>query len=92
MQRSKQTNIKFIGANGQISLGKENAGKMVSIETIEDNVWVIKVGQFMPEAQDWIYQDNGIQRLENAFKCAEKHKPQDNFDKLVRKLQNDDKN
>lgn len=34
MQHSKQQNIKFIGSNGQISLGKENAGKMVSIEHV----------------------------------------------------------
>jgi hypothetical protein len=43
--------IKIIGNNGQISLGKEFAGKMVSIERLDNGNWLIKAGEFVPDSQ-----------------------------------------
>jgi hypothetical protein len=34
--------IKTIGASGQISLGKQYAGRTVTVEQVEDGVWLIK--------------------------------------------------
>lgn len=38
--------IKVIATNGQISLGKEHAGKTVLIELVKPGIWIIKVGKF----------------------------------------------
>ena len=35
--------IKTIGSNGQISLGKEHAGKSVLVDEVEPGVWVVKI-------------------------------------------------
>ena len=85
-------NIKYIGMNGQISLGKENAGKMVSIEHTTENVWIIRAGKFMPDSQQWLYHDDGLQRLNKALTHALKRPPEDNFEMLAKDLCNDDKN
>jgi hypothetical protein len=46
--------VKVIGANGQISLGKEFAGKMVVIDQISDGTWIIKSGEFIPDSEKWL--------------------------------------
>lgn len=45
-----QTQIKTIGASGQISLGKEYAGRHVIIEEIEEGVWLIKTASIIPDS------------------------------------------
>ena len=50
--------VKAIGVNGQLSLGKEFVGKMVLIEQLENGIWIIKCGKFVPDAEKWLYQDS----------------------------------
>ncbi|MFN0103611.1 MAG: hypothetical protein ACKV2U_16160 [Bryobacteraceae bacterium] len=45
--------IKTIGASGQISLGKENAGRTVTVEEVERGVWVIQTARVIPENEMW---------------------------------------
>ena len=80
---SAHTQVKVIGANGQISLGKSFAGKMVLIEQIEEGTWIIKSGDFVPDSEKWIYQADHLKKLETALKWAEKNKPSDNFDQIL---------
>ncbi len=40
-----------VASNGQISIGKEWAGKHIVIETVSDSVLVIKSGSFTPDNQ-----------------------------------------
>jgi len=40
-----------VGSNGQISLGKEFAGKMVLIDQVDDGTWIIKSGEFVPDSK-----------------------------------------
>ena len=86
---SGQHQVKMIGANGQVSLGKEFAGKMVLIDQLNEGTWIIKVGKFVPDAEKWLYQNNHIEKLDRALEWAEKHKPVDNFKQLVKKIEND---
>lgn len=76
--------VKVIGANGQVSLGKEFAGKMILVEQINKGTWIIKSGEFIPDSEKWLYQNNQISRLEEALEWTEKNKPKDNFDKLAK--------
>ena len=42
--------VKQVGASGQISLGKEFAGRTVVIDSSTPGVWVIKTAQTIPTA------------------------------------------
>ena len=44
-----KTSVKVIGSNGQISLGKEFAGRQVLVEEREAGVWMIRTAVVIPE-------------------------------------------
>ena len=48
--------IKQIGASGQISLGKEFAGRTVLINNPEPGVWLIKTAQTIPDSELLLHQ------------------------------------
>lgn len=85
MTQSQQ--VKMIGTNGQVSLGKEFAGKMVLIEQVDNGTWIIKSGEFIPDSEKWLYQGDSLSRLEKAAKWNEKNKPVDNFDRLIKRME-----
>ena len=47
--------IKTIGTSGQISLGKVHAGRTVTVEEVEQGVWVIKTAQVIPDNELWLH-------------------------------------
>jgi hypothetical protein len=81
--------VKVIGNNGQVSLGKEFAGKMVLIDQINEGTWIIKSGAFMPDTEKWLHQEPHRQKLDQALKWAEKNEPVDNFDELAKNIAHD---
>jgi len=74
--------IKTIGANGQISLGKEYAGKSVLVDEIEPGVWIVKVGQFIPDSERWLHEPPTQRKLDEAIAWAEATPPTDNVAEL----------
>jgi len=48
--------IRIIGSSGQISLGKEFAGRHVLIDQVEPGMWLLKVGSFVPDSERWLQQ------------------------------------
>jgi len=81
--------IKAIGTNGQLSLGKAFAGQQVIIDQIDEGTWIIKTGQFIPHSEQWLHIGKHGAKLDKAIEWAEKHKPVDNFDKIARDLEKD---
>ena len=80
--------IKVVGANGQISLGKEFAGKTVMVDQTGEGTWVIHAGKFIPDSEKWLYADpKTLAKLEKALDWAEKHEPIDNFDVLMKEFE-----
>jgi hypothetical protein len=67
--------IKTIGRSGQISLGKEFAGRHVLIDEIEPGVWMLKVGRFIPENEAWLHQEPANSELDEAVAWAETNPP-----------------
>ena len=59
--------IKQVGASGQISLGKEFAGRTVVVDIREPGVWVIKTAQTIPDSELWLYQPEAAARLDRAM-------------------------
>jgi hypothetical protein len=81
--------VKTIGASGQISLGKENAGRMVTVEQVEEGVWIVKAGQFVPDNERWLHTPEMKGKLSRAIAWAGKTPPKDTdlneMEKRVRK-------
>jgi hypothetical protein len=55
--------VKRVGTSGQISLGKEFAGRTVLIESTEPGVWLIKTARTIPDAELWLHQPEAANRL-----------------------------
>ena len=45
--------VKSIGESGQISLGKEFAGRQVLIESPAKGVWIIRTATITPDHESW---------------------------------------
>ena len=78
--------IKRVGASGQISLGKEYAGKTVLIESSEPGVWVIKTAQTIPDSELWLHQPDQAVRLDRALKAMDQPAEATDLDALERHL------
>ena len=66
MKAPKQV-IKQVGASGQISLGKEFAGRTVVVDSSQPGVWVIKTAQTIPDSELWLHQPEAADRLDRAM-------------------------
>ncbi|MCA1581625.1 MAG: hypothetical protein LC796_09605, partial [Acidobacteria bacterium] len=69
------TAVKTIGASGQIALGKQYAGRHVRIDEIEEGVWIVKLGDFVPDSERWIHEPEASRSLDDAVRWAEKTPP-----------------
>jgi len=67
--------IKSIGSSGQISLGKEHAGRQVLIETPEPGVWVIRTATVIPDNENWVHKPTVKKDLAAALAWARKTPP-----------------
>jgi hypothetical protein len=65
--------VKTIGASGQISIGKQYAGRTVTVEEVDDGVWVIKTARVIPENEMWLHQPAEREKLDRAIAWAEKN-------------------
>lgn len=64
--------IKSIGSSGQISLGKEYAGRQVLVETPEPGVWVIRTATVVPDNEKWLHTPAIKKDLSSALAWAQK--------------------
>ena len=79
--------VKTIGSSGQISLGKEYAGRTVAVEEVEQGVWLVKAVRVIPENELWLHTPTASRTLSQAIKWAERHPPKkSDLDALERKL------
>ena len=62
--------VKTIGQSGQLSLGKEYAGRTVVVDSPEEGVWVIKTAQVIPDNELWLHQEPAKSKLEAGLKWA----------------------
>jgi hypothetical protein len=76
MQRASErttSQLKRIGPSGQIALGKEFAGRTAVVEEVEPGVWMVKLGQFIPDSERWLWQSHVQSSLERAEAYAASH-------------------
>lgn len=65
--------VKTIGSSGQISLGKQFAGRTVTVEQVEDGVWLVKAALVIPEKELWLHTPEMSKKLTKAIHWAEEH-------------------
>jgi hypothetical protein len=83
----KSVDVKTIGSSGQISLGKQFAGRTVTVEQVEDGVWLVKAARVIPENELWLHTPEMSKTLTQAIRWADEHPAEESdLDALERKL------
>ena len=81
--------IKVIGANGQISLGKQFAGRQVLVEEQEPGVWLVRTATVIPDNERWLHEPQAAADLVRALDWAKANPPRDtDVDAVIGKLAN----
>ncbi|MEI2769705.1 MAG: hypothetical protein V9G98_02850 [Candidatus Competibacter sp.] len=65
--------IKTVGQSGQIALGKAYAGRHVLMDELEPGVWLVKLGEFIPDSERWLHAPDVKADLDEAIAWAESH-------------------
>ena len=69
--------VKVIGASGQISLGKQYAGRTVLMEQVDEGVWLLKIAHVIPDNELWMHTEPGKHRVDQAIAWAEANSAQE---------------
>ena len=76
--------VRKVSSKSQITLPKEFAGKMVSIEKLTEGVIQIKTGQFIPDSERIFHTEKYKKRLNKFDKWMDKHDPEEsNLNELL---------
>ena len=81
--------VKVVGTNGQISLGKQFAGRQVLIEEQEPGVWLVRTATVVPDNESWLHQPKAAADMQNAIQWAQTNEPTDSkLDATIKRLKN----
>jgi hypothetical protein len=69
--------VKVVGANGQISLGKQFAGRQVLVEEQETGVWLIRTATVIPDNERWLHGAQAASDLSRALEWSKRHPASD---------------
>jgi hypothetical protein len=84
---SSPSSLKVVGTNGQISLGKQFAGRQVLVEEREPGVWLVRTATVVPDNESWLHQSNAGVDLQKALSWAQDNAPSDaSVDAVIKKL------
>jgi hypothetical protein len=67
--------VKSVGASGQMSLGKEFAGRQVLVESPAKRVWIIRTATIISDHEEWLPEAQTKSRLKKAVAWAQKNPP-----------------
>lgn len=71
------SSVKVVGANGQISLGKQFAGRQVLVEEREPGVWLVRTAVVVPDNELWLHEPAAAKEMARALDWALKNPPSD---------------
>ena len=87
MVNPSASSVKLVGVNGQISLGKEFAGRQVLVEEQEAGVWLIRTATVIPDNERWLHEGAAASDLETAIAWSVSHEPADaDLDDTLKRL------
>ena len=79
--------IKLVGSNGQISLGKQYAGRHVLVEESEPGVWIVRTATVIPDNERWLHEPAAAADLQAAMAWCVSHPPADaDLDETLKRL------
>lgn len=82
--------VKIVGTNGQISLGKQYAGRQVLVEEREPGVWLVRTATVVPDNEHWLHDTQAAANLREALDWAQLHPVSDDTaDDLLRRLRDE---
>jgi hypothetical protein len=67
------TIVKVVGTNGQISLGKQYAGRQVLVEEYEPGVWLVRTATVVPDNERWLHAPQVAADLQAAMAWSVNH-------------------
>jgi hypothetical protein len=84
---SSNSSFKVVGANGQISLGKQFAGRQVLVEEREPGVWLVRTAIVIPDNERWLHESQAAADLRSALAWAMENPPSEsNTNALMKQL------
>lgn len=84
---ASHSSVKVVGANGQISLGKQFAGRQVLVEEREPGVWMVRTATVIPDNERWLHEPQAAADLRSALAWAVANPATDsNTDALMKRL------
>ena len=84
---ASHSTVKVVGANGQISLGKQFAGRQVLVEEREPGVWMVRTAIVIPDNERWLHEPQAATDLRTALNWAAANPATDsNTDALMKRL------
>ena len=79
--------LKMVGTSGQVSLGKQYAGRYFEVELQADGSILLKPMRVMPEADAWLYTPEMRERLAQADAWMASNPPSEtDLEQLAAKL------
>ena len=66
-----KASVKIVGASGQISLGKEFAGRQVLVEEPQPGVWLVRTATVVPDNEQWLHTPEAREALLESLAWAE---------------------
>jgi hypothetical protein len=71
------TQVKYatVGNNGQVSIGKEYAGRQVQIERTTEGIVIISPGKFIPDHHAPFYTKESVEELDDFDRWASANHP-----------------
>lgn len=86
---ASHSTVKVVGANGQISLGKQFAGRQVLVEEREPGVWMVRTATVIPDNERWLHEPRAAADLQVALAWAAAHPASDaQTDDVLKRLGN----
>jgi hypothetical protein len=82
--------MRTVDSNGQITLGEQYAWHQVTVEEPEPGVWIIKLGDLIPENERWLHEPEVRAKLDRALAWAAANPPREtDLDELEKKILGD---
>ena len=79
--------VKTVGNNGQISIGKQFAGRQVLIEEPEPGVLMIRTATVIPDNERWLHEPAVAANLQAAMQWAASNPAKsDNADDILARM------
>lgn len=73
----RSSTVKVVGSNGQISLGKQYAGRQVLVEEYEPGVWLVRTATVVPDNERWLHEPQAAADLQAAMAWSVAHAASD---------------